>query len=364
MRKLFVALLILSVMGGAFAQVSVGGGAEASVVLAGGGDDIKGSGSIDLARIALSGENDAGTFGGYVRADFSGAIGGIGVDIDNDGTDDFTMPEGLTTKAHAWWKPIDQLKIIIGQPGDGVWGKDGVTGWGFTGPAKQVAIEGYGYNAFFGGTGGGTNQLHFEIKPIDLLGINIALPYFAGGKVEDIFKGITAQVDVNLDFGNIALSYQGNSGNATNGDLYLFVGLNVISNVDLHFSGHFVLPGDVKDQQIGAGLGAEITISDAFGLKARLNAEFGGKPEGKLGLLFDILPYFTVSDSLKVFANLGISVNQADKNADAVIGYIVNPYIQIDGGGPAFWAGFQLSGTTASGSKAKWAIPIGITFGF
>lgn len=362
MKKLFAILVALTLVAGvSFAQVSGSVGSWTS--LAGGGDDIVGGIGIDSARIALSGESDDGAFGGQVRVDFQG------------GSRDANASDNV--RANAWWKPIDQLKIIIGQPGDGIWGKDGVTGWGFTGPAKQVTFDwpidymghadgsGTFNSAFFGGTGGDSNQLHFEITPMDILGINIALPYSKGPLVEDIFAGMIAQVDVNLDFGNIALSYAGDASDATNGTMYLFVGLGIIPNVDLHVSGRFTIPGDEEDQQIGIGAGANITINDAFAVKVRVNANVGGKPDGKMDLVFDVLPSYAISDSFEIFFNLGLRMDKADEDADAIIEYVVNPYIRIGSHwGPAFRAGFRLVGSTADDFDMKWSIPIGISFNF
>jgi len=197
------------------------------------GDDseVTSDGYMKQMRLEGSGANDDETFGGWIR---------LG---------DGDKPE---FNAYSWWKPIDQLRVIIGGNPDGHWTKEGVAGWGFyqtandsgiveagntwggsaggywmPGPASYLdptdpdydpsdgewfggdAIYGVYRNAFFGGVG--YRALMLEITPADMVAINIALPVFthAGEKTADVFQSAVVQVDLKFDFGNIAISYVG-----------------------------------------------------------------------------------------------------------------------------------------------------------
>jgi hypothetical protein len=194
------------VSGAAFA-VDLGGTVTGTVELLQ-GDTVKdskitSSGSLDRVRIDGSGEAADGAFGGYFRYSDGGFAG------------------------NAWWKPIDQFKLLIGSNGgDGFIGKEGVTGWMFQQTAYDTGVGfgagniwggGYGghtvyRNAFFEGGGDGGNAAYLFITPLDMLAINVILPVFNGGEVGDVFMKAVAQLDLKFDFGNIALTYVGGRG--------------------------------------------------------------------------------------------------------------------------------------------------------
>jgi hypothetical protein len=162
---------------------------------------------MNRVRIEASGESEDGTFGGWVRVE-GGMVGNV------------------------WWKPSDLLKLMIGGNPDGMFGKEGVTGWGFYqvgydtgvvmggnvfgwGPDGSPDLNMYGQGlktraAFFGGFDGQGALL--TITPAEIATINIVIPFMNGGKAADVFMKSIAQVDLNLDFGNIALTYEGGLG--------------------------------------------------------------------------------------------------------------------------------------------------------
>ena len=411
MKKLFAILMVLAlVSGAAFAQIS--GAVIANTTLlytdttekADGDSGMYGKGGIEAAKFVLRG--DAGEYGGFLRFDpFGGWFG--------------------DAAAHAWWKPVDQFLLRLGRDPDGFWGKENVTGWMYNRDGNDtVATQGYGYSTFYGGFSGW--GLMLEIKPIDILAINIGLPYFEGtavtekkvpwmhdydygedwywdapdeawfetpagwfpfkvetvssDQVGDIFKALTLQVDVNLDIVNFALTYVGDSrvDNLTDkkaitmGQLYLNVGLGMISNVDLNIGANFVLPGEEKGQPITVGLGAGVSVTDEFGIRARLQAILGGNAdEGQddtLYLKVGVMPFYAISDNFTAFFNLGVNV-ASPKEGDAVIGFFVNPYIQVGSEwGPSFWAGLIIQSDGVKDAEDKTvteiAIPIGVTFSF
>jgi opacity protein-like surface antigen len=368
-----------------------------------------------MTRIRLegSGENDDGNFGAWIRFDPTG------------GTSIADLVSGL-----AWWKPIDQFKLSIGGNPDGLYGKEGYSGWMFYQMPSDIdivdpaSVWGGGYlnpgywkyknmlgvdakyrNAFYGGFGG--NGLMLDIKPVDMFGINIILPYFDYfGNVKDayqltdddglvfdddgepvmvqpkylggVFKHMTIQVDVNLDFGNIALTYvldtwMKGADEKIGGTFFLYFGLTSIENLDLSLGIGFPLPKDTRHDPIAIGLAAKFDVNDAFGLKARLLAQLAGKTgdfKDPFVLGLDLLPYYAINDSLKAFVGLGLVMISPD-GGDSVIGFHFNPYLQVGAEwGPTFYAGVRVwtDGKNMDGvadkSVLKFAIPIGLQVSF
>jgi hypothetical protein len=337
----------------------------------------------------------------------------------------------------AWWKPIDQFKLAIGGNSDGLYAKEGFSGWMFHQIANEsgvvvadqawgaaYAVNGENFRqAFYGGFGG--KALMLEIKPVDMFGLNVILPYFdfGGGKAEgeglgEVFKNMTIQADVNMDFGNIALtfalapwSYE-KKNDKIGGKIFLFFGLTAVDNLDFAFSAGIGLPkkayDSVADEEvtvmdpIAIGIAAKYSVSDQFWLKARVMAKFGGKSawsvatewtdeddntvnikpddmegweesdwmtgagDNPFGLIFDIQPSYAINDSVTVSADIGINM-LAPKGGDSVIGFHFNPYVQVgQEWGPSFLAGFQVYTKGKAGDKTPiyFALPIGLEVSF
>ena len=419
-RLIAISVVFALVAGTAFA-VDVGAEVIGEIGILDGSNDKDGDGNtvkpksygtFDRLRFQGSGENDSGTFGAWIRFDSPW--------YEDMATFNF---EGL-----AWWKPIDQFKLTIGGNSDGFWDKWGVTGYMFYQRVTDIirlsdggnnawggGRHGFGLqfgNAFYGGFG--AHGLMLEIKPLDMLGINFAVPFidatghwWSAEEPKSLLKQAHAQIDVNLDFGNIALSYVGNEGELVatevkdkdgnvvdytyggGGTIYAYFGLTSIENLGLDVSVGFTLPvsegeGDYKATYlapIAAGLGVNYGAGD-FGIKARLVASFGGNYKVGSGdpwkyplqLLFDVLPNYRVSDNLKIFfsAGLGIVGTQALPNGDKVddsscFGFHINPYVWVgEEWGPAFWAGFRLDSTKVGAADARvtWSVPIAIGVSF
>jgi hypothetical protein len=373
---------------------------DTSFVKDGGDPTLKTSGYFKVMRLNGAGETGDGKFGAWIRLDPEGGVdAGTGI-----------------VAANVWWKPIDQFKMTIGGTGgDGIWGKEGVTGWSF----NQMANDGiatnpgiwYGWNGWGPGQGSiyGNRQaapmynrwtffdgfvgsgLMLEIKPFDVLGVNLALPVINGnggkgpGKTEDVFKAIIAQVDLNFDFGNIALTYDG-GGRAViqhddEGALFLYYGGSFGDlSIDFGFSFHFSKDWDVYTPPLGIGFGLKYA-SGAFGIKFKATVALGG--EAKFGSLkfkeatyinTSLNPYFAINDSLCVFLNMGLAMVAPD-SGDAAVGFFVNPYLRVGGEwGPSFYVGINLEselaidGKKADGSGAnvpvRFNLPIALMVSF
>ena len=348
--------------------------------------DAGAGGGMDRIRAEASGGSDDGKWGGWVRIEGNGMAG------------------------NAWWQPIDQLLVRIGSNGgDGYYGKEGVTGWGFYQTVTDTGVAFAGENvwgwhlngavsgftqghstrtAFYGGFG--DNGLMLEIKPIDLLGINLVLP-FAGGTAKDFYKNILAQIDLNFGFGNIALTFDSGAGwsdidaDPDPGKVYLYFGGSFGSiGIDFGFAYGFPVTDDATGfykyySPMGIGLGFKFDNGGLFGIKARVTASLAekytvtgfGDEKIPLGLIFDILPYLKFNDNFSLFLSGGIVMTgKGDwEGAESQLAWHVNPYIQIGSEwGPKFLAGIKLWQTPEKDGKGNkfinFSVPVALNVGF
>lgn len=194
-------------------------------------------------------------------------------------------------------------------------------------------------DVFYGGFG--ANGLLLEIKPLDILGINLAAPVFAGGTAEDVYKGITAQVDLNLSFGNIALTYNGGAGE--DGTFYGYFGLSAIDNLGLDIG--IGVPFAEKSP-LSVGLGVKFDAG-AFGVRLRSVLKLPADDDQSLGVLVDLRPSFAISDTARFTLSAGLGLSAPPKNApdgaESIVGWHINPFIEIgEEWGPKFVAGIKL----------------------
>jgi len=351
---------------------------------------ITSGGHVNRVRLEGYGETANGHFGGWIRAE-----GGF--------------------QGFAFWRPISQFKLTFGSSSDGFWGKEGVTGWMLnqTPYDTDVAILGNIWgestfpigiktrDVFFGGYGQWGAAM--EIKPVDVLSINIGIPFISmnGAETVDVLKSITAQLDFNLAFGNIALTYVGGRGYKEGTDTpgtwldsngMLGSGMNVPDDalyvykkpsndgydepgtifayyggsfgglgVDVGFSYKFPggKDGDVANP-VGVGLGLKYA-TDAFGIKFRVVATMAGDDKATR-VLADILPYFPIANRLTGFVNAGIGLLSPD-TGDTTFGWYFNPYLQVgEEWGAKFLAGLKVWST--GDDVTHWAIPLAISIGF
>jgi len=175
-------------------------------------------------------------------------------------------------------------------------------------------------------------------------------------------KNTVLQFDMNLAFGNLAVTY-------ANDNAYLFLGMDLAEGVGLFIGASYGLYDiDVNENagMVGAGVGLELGASDAFTLKFRLGARLLGTEESNPAeattVLADFLPIITINDNMKAFIGLGAAVTLADETA---IDFHVNPYIQIGGGffAPSFWAGVKLW-SDSNMENMNWAVPLAIGVSF
>jgi hypothetical protein len=386
MKKLIVISVVFALVAGVAFAVDLGGTVIGRVGLFAGdkdGDDDIIVGSAELSRIRLegSGEVGDGKFGGWLR--FS--------------PQDIRFPDPsnghVGTAGLAWWKPINEFKMTIGINPDGHWGKEGVTGWMFSQTAYDSGVTlsedniwgggglyGQGLTtrtAFFGGYD--ANALLLEIKPLDMLEVNIALPYFAGGELKDIFGNLCAQVSLNFDFGNIAITYKGEpnyiqQGNVDwgandGGVIYGYFGLAAIENLALDVGFGFQLDNeDESKNPFAVGLGLKYTAG-AFGVKLRAAMSFPttDKDDNEaqpFKVLADLLPYYVINDTTRAFLGAGLGI-RAPKDDDAIVGWYLNPWLEVgEEWGAKFLVGFKLWSKGGKDATTDWAVPLSIMVSF
>jgi hypothetical protein len=160
--------------------------------------------AIGRVRFGASGETEDGTIGGWARiqaGSYSGGVSGWGF---------------------VWWKPNDFIKLQIGSnAGDGEFGLEGVTGWGFYQLANETiaqngntwgggVIDGAIFRqAFFGGWN--APGLILSITPTEAFAINLGIPISGGTAWEDYAK-LTLQAAFNIDgVGTAGLTFVGDT---------------------------------------------------------------------------------------------------------------------------------------------------------
>jgi hypothetical protein len=423
MKKLIAISVVFALVAGAAFAMDVTGTVFGHANLIEGStvkdSKVTASGGMDRIRLDGAGEAGDGEFGGYIRAQVSGDFMGEWGKIDG----------FAPNAAYAWWKPIDQFKLIIGCNSDAFWGKEGVTGWMFNQMAydcsiainpgvwygwgtKDDGVTADGSTPFVGGAFMHNRYVFYEgwadwgagveITPTDMVGINIAIPWKSGLNEDNmdpdnlpanqaayIFRAAQFQLDLKLDFGNIALSYDGGYRNTTivgsAGAIYLYAGLNVIENlgIDVGFSYH--LTGDEKMGQtkyglpIGVGVGLKYA-ADSFGVKFRTTAALAGDKEGPGGDLMyinsTVLPYFTISDNMAAFVNIGLGMLMGDGDKvkamtgnSSNMGWFFNPYLRVGAEwGPTFYVGVKAESDGTKGYPDKtavfWSVPIALQVSF
>jgi len=257
---------------------------------------------IGRIRINASGATEDGTIGGSLRYDAGGNAAGW-----------------------VWWKPAEIFRLQIGSNGgDGEFGLEGVTGWGYYMLACETiigngntwgggAINGLIFrNAFYGGWN--APGIMITSKPIEALTINLAFP-INGGIAYKEYKQFTAQITYNIDgVGLAGITYQNSlfehagsnftinpdgtvSGGPNNDNPYVraYFGLTSIENLgvdigigykfaDTWYENNVAEIGGLKagneftstvNNPLYVGLGVNFS-ADALGVKARILGEFGG----------------------------------------------------------------------------------------
>jgi len=408
MKKLIAIAVVLALVAGvAFAEVNVSADVFAKITPLQGttedeNDKVWASGEIKRGRVEISGQDENGVFGGYLRIDHSAWWAGVDA-------------EAASITGNVWWKPIDQVKLLIGGNGkDGFFGADGVTRWGF----YQVAADGVGVltenwkfgNAFYGGFDPLYSAV-LTVTPIEALELNFGFPLFDNGEAYKVYSKFNAQVAVNIaGAGRLAITYAGNEmdkdalDDGTNPlpKLYAYFGLNAIENLGIDIGVSYQI-GDTYENSgmkatrfnpLAFGVGANFNAG-AFGIKARVQATINGTTKYEMGgqsrewsdgygIVVDILPSYAISDKISILLSAGLDINGGEEKydfatdtktaaGDAVVGWHVEPVITVKSSwwAPNFYAGIRIDspGTKNTNKNTdatfiNWSVPIGVAVSF
>jgi len=377
MKKLIAISVVFALVAGVAFAVDLGGaviGTVNVIQVSSDSTDVKGSAGLSRIRIEGGGEVADGKFGGWLRID----------PLSLRTWSRHADPLSSGFAGYVWWKPIDQLKLGIGNNGgDGFWGKDGNAAYGFYQQANDSGVVSVGNNwgggyaggihartAFFGGLD--YNSLFLEISPVDMVGINIAIPFFSHyNDIGQIFMGTLAQVDLKMSFGNIAFTFRGDKGkydeqwagdrnpDIKNSEIFGFFSLTAIDNLTIDFG----LGSDFQNTPINLGFAVKYA-TDSWGIKFRSVFAIPISGDSNFGMFFDVLPYFVINESFRAFVSVGMGIEDIEVFT-ANAGWHVNPYIEIGGGwGSSFYAGLKVYVTGGFDKAVKFEIPIGLIVKF
>jgi len=402
MKKLIAISVVFALVAGAVFAAEVSGEVFGTVTPLQGdtakapagqkGSGVKGTGDMKRIRVEVTGEDDNGLFGGYVRVDRSPWWRGEIQKEDWSGDSGDHLPGDLATvTGNVWWKPSEQFKFMIGGNGkDGFFGADGIMRWSF----YQVAADGVGIaqekwrysSSFFGGFDPLYSAI-FTITPTEAVEVNIGIPFWdwtenkdgQNNQTADKFKKTNFQFAYTIDgTGKFALTYKGDvMEKKDQPTVYGYFNLTAIENLGVDIGIGFKFPNKEPSTSnpIAAGVGVAYNAGE-FGVKARVQGKFGGEKTDPLEIDFDVLPYYAISDTLTFFFDAGIYLAMPDKG-DNTMGWHINPYITIKSSwwAPNFYAGIRIADMYAEkpGEVFKkkgvddvinWSIPIGIAVHF
>jgi len=399
LKKLIVIMAVFALITGtAFAQASLGGQLMIGTTLL--------TGNSDSEDVNMGGQQ-------YHEAKLSATFGdgkGGGKIVFTSGTDN-AYGGGLGTGfVRTWgflfWRPLEQFRMQVGVNADGDYGAAQISGWGFTGEAKNSvgAISDYmnwgggntwwplwifqsaltrSGNAFYPGTGDLAN-VNFSIFPVDGMQVHLVLPI--GDGLKDSGNGGAQTVGNQLaDFhfnlkynieevGLVNVAFVGKGGLAEDqldktsvGNIYASFYLTALSGMNAELGLVFGLPWENEakkqnDGYLGVGAGFRLDDGGPFTFKVRVNARFAGKTgtdiniynsngtvkETKVGdmptlVYANILPCYKVNNNLWAFLYAGIGIESFEQYEGIRLGWFINPYIWVRAAeGLRFWTGVQI----------------------
>jgi len=372
-KKRWIAILVVFALisGTAYAQVTYGGQLQM-------GTNIISGTNVKEADIMSGGAYGAPT--NYHEAKFSAVFG--------DGQAGGRLVWRLNDRdAWGWmqWRPNEFFRIKIGHDRDGEWGGAQISGWGFTGEAKNSvgAVNdwsnnspqsmGYVRRGFYGGIGDGESfSVLMSFWPMDNVQVNFGVPNFSEQKIDDQFAKAHLGAIIRIEEVGVARVYfQGRGGLAKDsadpiGNIFASFFLNSIQGMALDLGFKYSLPAvDVSDTYDNMDVGLGFTYgADPFNVKFRLGASFGGKSGGEARdpqLAFGILPYYKLP-KMWVFFHAGMGMTLAD---EVTSDWFINPYVWVPMGSMRMWVGLQIEDMSrVREGEVKWNVPFGFNFYF
>jgi len=384
MKKIIaISVMFVLIAGVAFADTSVGGNLKISGTLIQTGDKKSAKNPDDMVA-------GGGTiWDAYTNVTWSGDNAGGMMRL-------FTK-NNEWTPAHFvfwWWKPIDQLRLQLGENPDADWGHAQISGWGFNGEAQggiaidkdreltiwpNDAIAAYARTAAWWG-GFKDLGIALSIYPASGIEIDLGIPMPANSgndqgdqpktPIKDVYLNSKINFNIGLtDIGNIrlAVDLQGRDGKGKDPDklvtpnIHFAFYLSMIENMGAELGFAYLTAPSESDaieqySHMELALGYRLTAGD-LGLKARLGLAIapGDKDDG-MYLGFNILPSYNLGKLVGyVNAGLGMMLTKP-KNSNIETGdymdWYFNPYIRVPANAGNFYAGIKVWQT-----KSLWGNP-------
>ena len=333
MKKLIaVSVIFALVAGAAFAEATLGGQLMIGTTLLK-GDDTENS-NVEMGGLQYHEAKMSAVFG-----DAKGG-GKLVFTVGNDGAYSGGLGNAWKTAwGFLYWRPLPVFRMQVGVNADGDFGAAQISGWGFTGEAKnsvgaisdymnwgnqswmlwpwQSALTRKG-SAFYPGTGDLAN-VNFQLFPIDALTLTFVLPIGDGiadsgnGNIGSSVGNQLADFQFNAkysieDVGIVNISFVGKGGLGSKldeagetikndkthsvGNLYASFYLTAIAGMNAELGLVYGLPWKNEadfdnDGFLGVGAGFRLDDGGPFTFKVRVNARFGGKRIEKIDVLDD-----------------------------------------------------------------------------
>jgi hypothetical protein len=407
MKKLIaIAVVFALIAGTAFAQTSISGTVDLRMDLLNGNFDennvptIGGPGVAD-GYVQLSGTNGEANFGGLVRIKANPMVS-------DDGRGDGGKNHGLFHRAFAWWKPIPQLRIFLGQDKDGMFSTGGtLTDWAFhQGGENYLNRHDWDYwRAIFPGNWDSFG-LAFTLN-VEALEVNLVIPTGAvnswpldnwSTKItwEAFFPSLRLQVNYSIPgFGRIYFSWIGPAQNnnvpfedigdgQSFGNIAASLLITAVEGLPIQvgFATDIVNGENTTNRPLHVGLAAHYTGGD-WGVKFRFGSQWGGMGANSFwgatyqyqpvngnnacvkgnAMTFNVMPWFNLS-VMRVFVDLGAYITMPDQG-DGIFGFWVNPYIRKSFGSGALNAGIRIENNgTDVDSATTFSVPLQFTYSF
>jgi len=416
LKKLIVIMAVLALVAGtAFAQPNMGGQLMIGTNLLEGdnGEDsdvtMGGIGFHEAKIFATFGDSKGGGKLVFVASNPNGTAYAHSIGTNGTGG----KGGALQTWGFLYWRPVAQFRMQVGVNADGDFGVARISGWGFTGEAKNSVAAMNDYenfaagntwwplwvwqsggregNAFYPGTGDVPN-VNFQFFPAEGLTTTLVLPINGGEELPVQDQISDFHFNIKYDFegvGLASLAFIGRGGlakdadtTASAGDIYASFYLSALEGMGAELGLTFNIPWkNASDQEnggyMGVGAGFNIDKGGPFTFKIRANATLGGKTNDvdRSTLIYaNILPCYKINNNVWAFFYAGMCLETMPAlgiNDEYMrIGWFANPYIWVRAAeGLRFWTGIQLYQTNVNDPTVdpvliNWRVPFGFNFYF
>ena len=369
MKKLIaISVVFALIAGAAFADTAVSGSISVrSKLISDTLNDVDNtamtSGEVEAAYVQLDGQNDEGTFGGLIRLRHSEG-------------------SGTYHRTFAWWKPIPQLNIFLGQDPDGKFGP--YNAWSFfQGQESYAHDHDWGaWRAAFPGNWD-TFGLALSVFPIQGLEIDIIVPFGATNstskKFNDLFFG-SLQLAVVYgipDIGTVFLNVLGPGSDifddvkeSNYGDIGLSFLLTAVPGINVQVGFSTKIPGEVTEYPTNLALIANYN-GEGFGVKFRSRFVLGSRSgttynKDYIQIGLDVQPWISLGP-VTAYLNIGfITTDNGSGASNAVTSqFILNPYIRMGFGGGSLRFGVLFKDPNLDADKdAQISVPLIFGYSF